>query len=185
MQTKENRVAIRPLVWSDYGQWREAGERSCPDINAWRAYPRNFAISRPAFMRLCRRYKRLSKRRQRYHFGVFQRERFCGEVYADVSRRFPLTCHAGYWIDSRSTGRGLATRAMTELINEAFNRLGLRRIQLEIWPGHHASIRVAQRLGFIREGKARQLTFKDGVGYDYEIYALTIRDGPTLARQRP
>ena len=167
-------LQLRPLVWSDYRQWRETGERSRSEINAWRAYPRDFTISHWAFYRLCGRWKRLRRQHQRYQFGIFWKGKLCGEVYADVSRRFPLTCHSGYWIDSQLTGRGLATQAMAQLIKLAFNRFGLRRIQLEIWPGHRASLRVAEKLGFVREGLAKQLTFSDGVSYDYEIYALTV-----------
>ena len=68
----------------------------------------------------------------------------------------------------------MATQAMAQLIELAFNRFGLRRIQLEIWPGHHASLRVAEKLGFAKEGLAKQLTFSGSAGYDYEIYALTV-----------
>ena len=166
-------LQLRPLGWSDYGSWRKIGERSRSEINAWRAYPRDFAISHFAFYKLCCRWKHLRRRCHRYQFGIFWKGKLCGEIYADVSRRFPLTCHCGYWIDSQLTGQGLATQAMAQLIELAFNRFGLRRIQLEIWPGHHASIRVAKKLGFLREGIAKQLTFSNGVGYDYEIYALT------------
>ena len=171
-----DKLQLRRLGLSDYGQWRRAGERSQAEINARRAYPRNFSISRWAYARQCRHQARQSLAGRRYHFGIFRQGEFCGEVYADMNRRFPGSCSAGYWTDSQLTGQGIATTAMSQLIEFVFDQIKLGRIQLEIWPGHAASFRVARKLGFSHEGLARGLTFARGTWYDYEIYALTIVD---------
>ena len=63
---------------------------------------------------------------------------------------------------------------MALMLKFAFAEAGLHRIQLEILPDHHASSKVAQKLGFRREGLAKGLMLKDGVWRDYDIWALTI-----------
>jgi RimJ/RimL family protein N-acetyltransferase len=54
----------------------------------------------------------------------------------------------GYWLAADARGRGYATRASALLAEWARDELGVRRLEMEIEPDNHASIRVADRLGF-------------------------------------
>lgn len=52
-------------------------------------------------------------------------------------------------------GRGLATTAMGEALDHAFDRLGARRVYVDIDPDNTPSIRVFEKLGFQHEGVLR------------------------------
>ena len=52
-------------------------------------------------------------------------------------------------------GRGLATAALAQVIDEAFETRGARRIFADIDPDNHASLRVFEKLGFTHEGVLR------------------------------
>ena len=59
-------------------------------------------------------------------------------------------------MDKAETNRGYMTEALRCVIDFAFNRLRLHRIEANIMPRNHASRRVVEKLGFHYEGLARQ-----------------------------
>jgi RimJ/RimL family protein N-acetyltransferase len=61
----------------------------------------------------------------------------------------------GYWIDAAFEGRGLVTRAMAALLDQAFGPLGLARVTLHIDVANQRSRALADRLGFTEEGVHR------------------------------
>ena len=82
----------------------------------------------------------------------------------------------GYWISADAGGRGHATRAVRLILRFAFEHAGLHRVQPAVIPRNHRSIRVVERVGFRREGRALRYLRIDGVWEDHDIYALTRED---------
>jgi ribosomal-protein-serine acetyltransferase len=73
------------------------------------------------------------------------------------------SAEAGYWIDAAFEGRGLVTRAMTALLDQAFGPLGLARVTVHTEVANQRSRALAARLGFTEEGVHRQaIGFPDG-----------------------
>ncbi|MBX3230092.1 MAG: GNAT family N-acetyltransferase [Labilithrix sp.] len=68
-------------------------------------------------------------------------------------------------------GKHLMSEAAARVIEHAFGKLGLHRIQAEIDPKNHPSIHLAETLGFVREGVLRDNVFHDGAYSDTAIYA--------------
>jgi RimJ/RimL family protein N-acetyltransferase len=62
---------------------------------------------------------------------------------------------AGYAIAPRSRGRGVAARALTALTTFAWSDPALHRVELYIEPWNLASVRTAERAGYVREGLLR------------------------------
>jgi len=60
----------------------------------------------------------------------------------------------GYWTAARARGRGVASDALRQLVDRAFE-LGYERLQLLVEPANAASARVAENAGFRREGVMR------------------------------
>ncbi|MBN9106435.1 MAG: GNAT family N-acetyltransferase [Propionibacteriaceae bacterium] len=60
----------------------------------------------------------------------------------------------GYWLSEDAGGRGLATRAVVEMVGIAFGRLGLHRVEAGTIPENHRSQAVLRRAGFERFGYA-------------------------------
>jgi RimJ/RimL family protein N-acetyltransferase len=61
----------------------------------------------------------------------------------------------GYWIAAPARGRGTCTRALRLLAGHALADLGLQSVQLVTDPDNRASQRVAEKVGFRREGVMR------------------------------
>lgn len=65
-----------------------------------------------------------------------------------------LSCAMGYWVSESENGKGLATRAVGEVVRHAFGELELHRVQAEVMPRNAGSQRVLERNGFERFGMA-------------------------------
>jgi RimJ/RimL family protein N-acetyltransferase len=59
---------------------------------------------------------------------------------------------AGYAVAPRSRGRGIAGQALTALTRFAWSIPSLHRVELYIEPWNVASLRTAERAGYLREG---------------------------------
>ncbi len=98
-----------------------------------------------------------------------------GEVNLLVDRR-ARSGEVGYWLDGGSEGRGLATRAVTAMLDHAFGPLGLDRVELRTNPTNTRSRNVAQRLGFTQEGILREAAAFGEERRDEVVYGLLARE---------
>ena len=89
--------------------------------------------------------------------------RYLVEVDAEVAGRVNVTnvvlgasCSGslGYWIDRSHTGRGVATEAVRQVIDECFGRHGLHRLEASTLVDNAGSQKVLERNGFCRIGLA-------------------------------
>ena len=79
----------------------------------------------------------------------------------------------GYWVAAPVRGAGICTRALRLLSNWALAELELRRLELITDPANHASQRVAEKVGFCREGMLRSyLLDRDGSLGDAVMFSL-------------
>jgi [ribosomal protein S5]-alanine N-acetyltransferase len=81
-------------------------------------------------------------------------------------------CSAGYWVAAVERRRGFATRALRVLCDFAFRELDVSRVELWIEPANRPSRRVAERVGFAREGLLRSFTVVGGERRDMLMYSL-------------
>jgi [ribosomal protein S5]-alanine N-acetyltransferase len=83
----------------------------------------------------------------------------------------------GYAIDHTHEGRGLMHEALQAVLADAFGpRVGLHRVQANARVENARSLALLDRLGFVREGLAREYLFIDGAWRDH---VLTARLHPT------
>ena len=81
------------------------------------------------------------------------------------------------WILARPWWQqGLAREATGALLDHCFTGLGAHRVEAQIEPDNRASLRLAERLGFRREGLMRDWAFVDGKPRDVLLYALLRPD---------
>jgi RimJ/RimL family protein N-acetyltransferase len=79
----------------------------------------------------------------------------------------------GYWVAAGSRGGGICTRALRLLSRHALEELGLQRLDLITDPDNVASQRVAEKVGFRREGVLRaHLRHPDGRIRDSVMFSL-------------
>jgi RimJ/RimL family protein N-acetyltransferase len=82
----------------------------------------------------------------------------------------------GYIVGPAARGKGVATRTLRLLTEWGFSELGLERIELWIDVTNTASERVAERLGYVREGVLRSYWFKEDIRRDFGIWSLLRTD---------
>jgi len=72
-----------------------------------------------------------------------------------------------------AAGQGYMSEGLGLVLRYAFERLRLHRLDAQIQPGNHASLRLVRRLGFRNEGYSPRLLFIDGAWRDHERWAIT------------
>jgi RimJ/RimL family protein N-acetyltransferase len=77
------------------------------------------------------------------------------------------------WLSAATAGRGLGTEGTAALVRVAFEVDRVRRLELHCDPRNRASIRVAERLGFVHEATLRARDFdEDGTPADTMVWSL-------------
>ena len=74
--------------------------------------------------------------------------------------------------DPAAWGGGYGTDATRATCRYAFDRLGLHRVHLWVFPDNAAAIRIYERVGFVHEGRARDRIFKNGRWHDCLLMGL-------------
>jgi RimJ/RimL family protein N-acetyltransferase len=81
--------------------------------------------------------------------------------------------HIGYWVAPEARGNGVCTRALRLLSRWALEELQLQRLELITDPDNAPSQRVAEKVGFRREGVLRShLLHPDGRRRDSVLFSL-------------
>jgi len=91
------------------------------------------------------------------------------ELRGDIER---CSAEIGYWLGKRFWGRGVATAALRGVTGYGFSSLGLLRLFALPFTDNAASIRVLEKVGYVREGHLRSCAIKDGRVRDMYLYAL-------------
>jgi [ribosomal protein S5]-alanine N-acetyltransferase len=93
--------------------------------------------------------------------------------YTNIVRGPFLACHLGYQLARSSERRGLMSEALRATNAFVFDAMRLHRIMANFRPENERSARLLDRLGFVREGLARDYLFIDGAWRDHILTALT------------
>jgi ribosomal-protein-alanine N-acetyltransferase len=104
--------------------------------------------------------------------------RVIGRVnYTQIARGPFQSCMLGYAIDAGQEGRGLMHEALEATVEHVFTVLRLHRIQANYVPDNHRSGRLLERLGFVREGLAKNYLYINGAWRDH---VMTARLNPAF-----
>jgi ribosomal-protein-serine acetyltransferase len=82
----------------------------------------------------------------------------------------------GYWVGAGYEGRGLITKSVAALLDQAFGPLGLERVVLHTDPVNERSRAVARRLGFVEEATLRQATAFADERRDEVVYGMLANE---------
>jgi len=77
--------------------------------------------------------------------------------------------------NAEDRSRGVGTEALTLLCEYGFQKLGLQRIQLNVYEANTRAQRCYEKVGFIREGVKRRAIYKDGRFMDM-IFMSILKD---------
>jgi ribosomal-protein-alanine N-acetyltransferase len=107
-------------------------------------------------------------------FAVLDDDRIAGAVMlSNIARGPAQSATMGYWVAQNVGGRGIATRAVGEVVESAFGELGLHRLQAGTLLDNVASQRVLEKNGFEPIGLARRYLRIAGEWRDHLLFQRT------------
>jgi RimJ/RimL family protein N-acetyltransferase len=111
-----------------------------------------------------------------FNFTILFSSVIIGSIGLDHFDEATISASLGYWLHSDYTGRGLMTEAVAAAVEFAFSQLTLHRLWLHAGVDNLASIRVAEKAGFRREGRLRDAG-RGALGWhDVYVYGLLESD---------
>ncbi len=185
------RVSLRPLRWSDAGQWSALRLRNEAWLAPWEPsspYPWRTRHTRSAYRSMLRTVRAQARQGAMLPFAIRYDDVLVGQLTVSNIVRGPLrSAHLGYWIDHEHAGRGITPVAVALALDHCFATVGLHRLQAEIRPENAASRRVVDKLGFRQEAYYSRYLDIDGAYRDHLGFALTVDDvpGPLVRRLPP
>jgi [ribosomal protein S5]-alanine N-acetyltransferase len=172
-------VWLRAPHAGDYEEWSELRFRSRDFLKPWEPTWPPDDLTRPSFRRRLRRYAEERRLDHAHSFFLFQNNtnRLLGGVtISNIRRSVAQTGTVGYWAGQPYAGKGYMTAGVRALVPHAFGTLRLRRLEAACVPTNAASIRLLEKVGFEREGYAREYLCIDGIWQDHLLFALLRRD---------
>jgi ribosomal-protein-serine acetyltransferase len=82
----------------------------------------------------------------------------------------------GYWLTSYNQGKGLVSESCKALVDDAFVKLNMNRIQIKCGVGNTKSSNIPKRLGFTFEGIERCGERHNNRYIDLEVYSLLRKE---------
>lgn len=175
------RIHLRPLEEHDFEQWRLVRRRCADWLQKWE--PRRIpgqpdtVEDRVAFATRCSIRAHEASTGVGFAFGIFADGQFIGEINISSVHRGPQqSAYVGYWIDESFAGQGFMPEAVVVVMEYAFEKLRLHRLQISIIPRNTASRRVVEKLGLRSEGVAVGYLEINGNWEDHIRYAITAEE---------
>lgn len=106
-------------------------------------------------------------------FSVNYKDKLVGQIILyDFINGESKKCSVSYWIDEFCARRGITTSALRLVISQAFLVLDVDAIEAAIQSGNIASIRVAEKLGFIKANSVKKYMVMAQADIDHDLYVL-------------
>jgi [ribosomal protein S5]-alanine N-acetyltransferase len=174
------RTAIRPLAVQDATEFAAVVIANRAHTSPWEPVHAELHYSRAGQVETLRRDVEAWELGTGYAFAVLDRESddaIIGRIaLGNVVRGAWRNATLGYWVSAATGGRGHATSAARLICEFAFDHAGLHRVQPAVIPRNVRSIRVVEKAGFRREGRALKYLNIAGNWEDHDIFALTSED---------
>ena len=108
--------------------------------------------------------------------GIWYRNSLCGVIGYHRFDWMNKASMIGYWLASGHQGKGIMTEACRAMIDHGIGHLDLHRIEIKCATGNHKSCAIPERLGFVREGIAREGEWLYDHYVDLVVYSLLAPD---------
>jgi ribosomal-protein-alanine N-acetyltransferase len=164
-------VIVRPPAREDQAEFLKAVRRSRKLHRPWVAPP----DTSEAFRRFLARGREASRRS--YLICSNGDDGLVGVVnLSEIVRGNLQSAYLGYYAFEPYSGRGMMRQGMALVIQDAFRKLRLHRLEANIQPGNVASIGLVRSLRFHREGFSPRYLRINGRWKDHERWALLAED---------
>ncbi len=178
-------VHIRPCRLDDAEAVAEAVHESRARLEAWTPWcrPGYSLTDARAFLEL---QVPAFDHRTEFTFAIVDRNgRFLGACGLNQIDQANHRANLGYWVRTSATRQGVATTAVRQLRDWAFQNTELVRLEIVVAVGNVPSHRVAEKAGAVREGTLRQRLFLHGTARDATVFSLIRLQTFGLRRATP
>ena len=168
------RLMLRPFRRRDADELTEAVQASQLELNQWLPWARIGYAKGDATTYIRDSIKSWREERA-YDFAVRRLDdphRHIGNISVWFISRSFKTGEIGYWVRTDETAQGIATELAARVLKIAFEELKMHRVILRIAVGNRPSERVAEKLGFFREGILREEIKVRGKWLDHSVWGL-------------
>jgi len=168
-------IYLRPATPADYAPWSRLRAASRAFLEPWEPTWPEDDLTQAAFRRRLRRQDEDISRDEAYAFLIFDQtsdQLLGGITLGGVRRGVSQTGTLGYWMAAPHAGKGRMTRAVAAVVDFAFSKLRLHRVEAACIPDNGPSIAVLERNGFQREGYARGYLKIDCAWRDHVLFGL-------------
>lgn len=105
-----------------------------------------------------------TKKGEKIEYGIYVNNEYIGNIGIFDINQEKRSAEIGYWLSAKFTGRGYMTEAVKIIEKEFFNHFNLNRIQIKCDERNKASVGVAEKSGYVFEGKLRSDSFSEYFG---------------------
>jgi len=168
-------LLLRPPRPADYAQWAELRDLSRDHLQPWEPAWAEDDLTRAAYRRRLSIYSREMELGTAFPLFVFrlEGERLMGAItLSNIRRGVAETATMGYWIGQPFASQGVATRGVRQVLEFAFNGLGLHRVEAACVPSNKPSRRVLEKAGFREEGLAKAYLKINGQWADHSLFGI-------------
>ena len=109
-------------------------------------------------------------------FAIWYNEEFAGLIGFKDTDWMNRKTEIGYWLAWPMQGKGIMTASVSSLVNFAFKKMGINRVQIKVAKGNVKSEGIPSRLAFFYEGIEREGELLHGKYHDLNIYSLLKTD---------
>src|SRR5579872_3711406 len=171
-------VFLRPPERGDYEEWASLRARSRNFLTPWEPSWPPDALSRASYRARLTRYTEDWRTDQGYNFFIYRAdEALAGGIgLSNMRRGVAETASLGYWIGEPFARQRLMTAALPLVLDFAFERLRLHRVEAACLPTNVPSRAALLRAGFTEEGYARRYLLIDGKWQDHLLFAILRED---------
>ena len=105
-------------------------------------------------------------------FGIFSGGRLVGSIGFVLFNWASKRTEIGYWIAKDFEGRGIITKSCRELINYAFEKLEMNRIEIRCATENVRSRAIPEKFNFKLDGILRQSEWRHTRFFDMAVYSM-------------
>ncbi len=148
-----------------------------PEITKWMLFdpPRKIGDTREFFKQSQKNFPKKG-----VVFSIFEDDKFAGIVGLEFEMKKYNTninlARIGYWLDPAFHGRGIMTEAASAVIDFAFLKLGIHKVETGHFAKNEASRRVIEKCGFRKIGVREKHFFRHGKWEDHVEYERIVSD---------
>lgn len=168
------KVLIRPLQPTDVAPMHEAAAESWRELEPWMPWAHDGYTLAEAEAWVSLQSKPFGEEGPFEFVIVDAGGRLLGGCGVNQLDSANNRANVGYWVRSSAARRGVATAAVRELIAWAKANTDLRRLEILVAAGNVASIRVAEKVGGVREGVLRSRLLLHGEFHDAVLFSVIL-----------